>query len=102
MASYDPQRNRVRSRPPGDDEPAPVDVLLGAPTPTTPPIDTSSDLAAMAPTDEPVTAHSHTHGPDCDHDHDPATGLDVRVIVAGIAVVVAAVAVMARRSRRSR
>ena len=102
MASYDPQRNRVRSRAPGDDEPAPVDVLLGAPTPTTPPIDTSSDLAAMAPTDEPVTAHSHTHGPDCDHEHDPATGLDVRVFVAAGVAALAAVVVLVRRSRRSR
>ncbi len=97
MASYDPQRNRARSRPTGGDEPAPVDVLLGVPAPATTPVDSPRIVADDAPT--LTDTQTHAHGPDCDHDHDHGTQLDARVLVAAAAAVVAVVAVLVRRRR---
>jgi hypothetical protein len=103
MASYDPQRNRPRQRP-KDDEPAPVDALLGDgadaavdPSPaeddnpvTAPdPLSTADRLAVpatAAPPAAPPEVHAddlplaHVHGDDCDHGPDPAMGIAVVVL----------------------
>jgi hypothetical protein len=97
MSSYDPQRNRPRQRP-KDDEPAPVDALLGGDGPaadapveddnprTAPdPLSTADRLAVPAtatPPAAPPELHDHEHGPDCDHGPDPSMGLAVAVLSA--------------------
>lgn len=82
MSSYDPQRDQPRRRP-ADDEPAPVDALLGGgerssvgvpdadPVPDVPdPVEARTEdplpYAPAPPAGEPSV---HVHGPHCDHDH---------------------------------
>jgi hypothetical protein len=115
MASYDPQRNRPRQRP-KEDEPAPVDALLGdaAPAedddPTTAPdplttVDRLAVPATAAPPAAPPEVHGddlpleHVHGDDCDHGPDPAMGLAVAVLSAFGAVLLAYRWIRRRRNR---
>ena len=95
--AYDPQRNRARARPAGD-QPAPVDMVLEGVVPVeavepAPVLDVRQEPAA-------VTVGAHDHGPDCDHDHDH--GPDLRLIVAAgfVTVTTAAWALRRRRAKR--
>jgi hypothetical protein len=123
MSSYDPQRNRPRQRP-KDDEPAPVDGILGDPAaeraagaaagapvpsadddnPTTAPdpLSTADRLAipaTAAPPAAPPELHGHEHGPDCDHGPDPAMGAAVAALSALGGVILVARWLRRRRGR---
>lgn len=108
MATYDPQRARMRGRdatpaaPVDEAAPTPVDLLLGATAP-------AADEPAIV--DEPATAdqqaaadhhdhgHHHEHGPECDHDHG---GIDVRVLAAaGVAAALTVMGIVRARRRRA-
>ena len=83
MSKYDPQRDRPRRRP-ADDEPAPVDALLGGdarpsvgvpdadPVPDVPEPVTAvtEDPLPYAPAPPPQAKSVHVHGALCDHGHD--------------------------------
>ena len=104
MASYDPQRNRARARPAAD-EPAPVDLLLGA----APAPESATDIVVTAavsapPAREPVPHLRHEHGPACrhEHEHEHDHGIDPRPVVAVAVAAVAAVVVVLRRRRARR
>ena len=101
MSSYDPQRNRPRQQP-KDDEPAPVDALLGAePAPVAEPVaaPSAAERAAVPATATPPNAPSevHVHGDDCVHDE-----LAIGPILAAIGAAVSAVLAWRWRKRRRR
>lgn len=118
MATYDPQRARMRGRdatpaaPVDEAAPTPVDLLLGA---TTPAVDEPATVDQPAIVDEPAIVdppaaadphdhggdhdRHHEHGPDCDHDHG---GIDVRVLAAaGVAAALTVMGIVRARRRRS-
>jgi hypothetical protein len=114
MSSYDPQRNRPRQRP-KDDEPAPVDALLGdEPAPVTEPAPaaepapgadapaaelSAAERAAVPATATPPNAppEVHVHGDDCVHDE-----LAIGPILAAIGAAVSGLLAWRWRRRRRR
>jgi hypothetical protein len=88
MSSYDPQRNRPRARP-SDDEPAPVDALLGAP-------------ALGAPAHDHGHDHDHGQGHDHDHGHDHGVGVPAPVRLAVAVASAIGLVALVRRLRRRR
>lgn len=127
MPKYDPQRSQPRRRP-TEDEPAPVDALLGGgerpsvgvpdadPVPDVPdPVSPRSEDPlpyAPAPPPEESAHHPHVHPPvhvhgehcDHDHDHDHAHGAGpLARTLSTLAVVTGAVVALRwwRRKRRA-
>ena len=93
MSRYDPQRNRPRQQP-KEDEPAPVDALLGG-APEHP----HADEIGHAHEHEHEHGPAHEHGPGCDHDHDHGGGPGRVVAAVGAAIGAAAVWRWWRRRR---
>jgi hypothetical protein len=96
MSTYDPQRNRPRARP-KEDEPAPVDALLGE-TATVPEA-TVPEAVEATHVHEPHGDHDHHHH-DHDHHHDHGGGVGRALFAVASVVGLVALVRWARRRRR--